>query len=428
MAFKKPLYRPNNNGNTRDLFDQRLNYLEYMDSVTSPVVYNFNFGEDIYYGRVRYDMTPVVVRESLLAPFKAGNNIQQSFVAVNFVRDIFDEMSRQFDKAALLGKINPDDKYLTSLRVYRAYESPYQQYEKHQLLYFKNFRDYVLATKRYFTNVTEFMDILMEYLKFTVRSVKFTFPAFIKSTNCTVLNSGLAIEIADLSYTNDAEKIKQFLQSPNWEYYVNACNSYGFRIDQDAPWRLVMDIAADDVRKISSRYGMPTVISLQSKGYRSASMMALTSFGKLLYNLYVFCTKKTFSLTEYCGNDIIRKTIDPQSYSIADFQEALPTTSLVQYYLHLRLMEEKTNLTKEARQHIVDDVMQICLSKNSFTPVGLFFESVINKEFDKMGSLQYYYERQQNQLGDSDFAEHIEDAKANEGQISTFYEPSIKPE
>ena len=32
------------------------------------------------------------------------------------------------------------------------------------------------------------------------------------------------------------EKINAFINSPNWEFYLNACRSHGFMVDQEMPW------------------------------------------------------------------------------------------------------------------------------------------------------------------------------------------------
>ena len=109
-----------------------------------------------------------------------------------------------------------------------------------------------------------------------------------KSSKCSVLNSGLALEIVDLSYTNDESKVTKFIESRNWEYYVNACNDYGFRIDRDAPWRIVMDIGASEVHKISSRYGMYSTPQILNGLYVSAGLKSVGTFGKLLWDLYFF--------------------------------------------------------------------------------------------------------------------------------------------
>ena len=68
--------------------------------------------------------------------------------------------------------------------------------------------------------------------------------------------SGLAVEIAAIDASNDDEKINLFTKSKNWEFYLNACRSYGFMVDQMAPWRLVADIGSSEMIKYARRYGM----------------------------------------------------------------------------------------------------------------------------------------------------------------------------
>ena len=63
-------------------------------------------------------------------------------------------------------------------------------------------------------------------------------PAYTKSTRNSLTNTGLCIELADVDYDNDEQKVSDFVNSKNWEFYVNTCNSYGFMIDTNTPWRL----------------------------------------------------------------------------------------------------------------------------------------------------------------------------------------------
>tara|TARA_R100000664_G_C2749414_1_gene136812 strand:+ start:224 stop:1552 length:1329 start_codon:yes stop_codon:yes gene_type:complete len=384
-------YAQSNNETAYNLFNKKINYSLEISSQGHKNIVDFNFGERLYYGRVSRDMAPVVVNDAFLKtlPYEAPEG--QKLQLLNFVNDIFVEMANQFKKSAMLGKISTKDPYLTNLQVYKAYESPQASYLHHEQMYFNNIKKYILKNQKYFTNFEEFVDILMPYLQHMVQRVRFTFAGYVKSRSCSVLASGLAIEIADLSYTNDDNKIEQFINSPNWLYFVNACNSYGFRIDANIPWRIVMDIAAPEVHEISSRYRLPNTVSILTKGYRSASMIGLSKFIEQLLRLYNFCRQGNFSLTEECKGDIITTEIKPVEY---DLRKLLSTArsrkSFLKLYLYLRLYEEQPQMPEEDMSKIVRDTIEMCQSSKSYRPVSLFFESIINKEFDKIGSLHYY--------------------------------------
>ena len=66
----------------------------------------------------------------------------------------------------------------------------------------------------------------------------------------------MAIEIAPhQDAANDNSKVLKFIQSKNWDFFVNTCDTYGFMIDYNVPWRIVADIDSEIMRQVASRYG-----------------------------------------------------------------------------------------------------------------------------------------------------------------------------
>ena len=122
----------------------------------------------------------------------------------------------------------------------------------------------------------------MPMLENAIDRQPFTYTGFIKSRNCTVMNTGLAIEIADLEYTNDVEKIANFRQSMNWEYFVNTCDTYGFMVDYNVPWRIVADIGSDAMLEAARQRGFSNVESILTQAYGKASIRNLRFFSARL--------------------------------------------------------------------------------------------------------------------------------------------------
>ena len=384
------LYAATNNETTYNLYNKRINYsLRVLGEGNNNVV-DFNFGENLYYGRVGLNMAPIIVDKSRLTSLSYTSDEGQELQLLNFVNDIFSEMARQFTKSVMLKKIKSDDPYLSELRVFRAYQSPKVGYQNHQQRYFKTIKKYILDNNKYFSNFEEFLEILMPFLRHMVTRVPFTLPGYVKSRSCSVLESGLAVEIADLDHTNDDEKISAFINSPNWEFYVNACNTYGFRIDANIPWRIVMDIGSLEVHPYSARYGLPSRSAILTKAYRSASMEGWVKFVQNLLDLYNFCRQERFFLTEECNGAIVSTEIKTVEYTL---QKLLSRTrsrkSFLKLYLYLRLYEEQPNMREEDMSSLVRDTIALCQTRKSYRPLVLYFESIINKEFDKPGSLHY---------------------------------------
>ncbi|HCT51192.1 MAG TPA: hypothetical protein DF712_01915, partial [Balneola sp.] len=186
-------------------------------------VVDFNFAEKYLYGRVDRNFVSIRLNEKLSSLSTIKNSADLLNVRVfNFVADGFHELSRQFAKAAQIGKINRNEPYLTSLQAYEGYSSPDLAYSNYLTSFIDSIKIKISQDKINFRNFDEFIHYLKDY----VSTVGFTFPitktAFVKSRHNDYNTNGLTIEISDLSYEDDEQKIEDFVNSPNFEYYLNA--------------------------------------------------------------------------------------------------------------------------------------------------------------------------------------------------------------
>ena len=93
--------------------------------------------------------------------------------------------------------------------------------------------------------LTTFQTVVNDYIKNTIKNNKVcTYPAYIKSKECPINVSGLVIEIGSIKTNDDNFKYENFYKSANWEFFLNACNTYGFMVDCNMPNRLVADIGS----------------------------------------------------------------------------------------------------------------------------------------------------------------------------------------
>ena len=66
--------------------------------------------------------------------------------------------------------------------------------------------------------------------------------------------SGLVIDIANIEPNNDQIKYKSFYQSKNWDFFLNACNTYGFMVDCNMPNRIIADINSAAMQEKMANY------------------------------------------------------------------------------------------------------------------------------------------------------------------------------
>ncbi len=310
-------YIESNSSTTKDLFKKRTKYNVKLAQSPYKNLVDFNFGEKYLYGRVNRLFVPMVVDQDRTPIKKFNSTISKArgLGAISFVVDAFNDLAQQFQKCAMTRKIDTTDPYLTTLKVYKAYVDPRSAYGNYKNTYFGTLR---AAFRKYNIKVKDFDDFtkhLLETLGATAPTDPFTQPGFIKSRRAPVACSGLVIEIADLDASNDQEKIDQFVNSNNWNFYLNACASYGFMVDRRVPWRLVADIGLHPIKSpmldYAGAYGLDSTNKIINIYYKSAYLDYFQKFKTGLLELYNQVKLRNFLITEECNGRTVTTRVTP---------------------------------------------------------------------------------------------------------------------
>jgi hypothetical protein len=190
------LYAKKNTENSLELFNRRTIYESKLREYMKPYIVDFFRGEKILYGRMSRRFEPITVDPGALSVLP-GSEPTAPLQAVNFVRDVFAQLCVQFKKCAEAGTIDNSDPYLSNLKAYKAYSSPHKLYGTYRDIYYAS-----IATLFYQNNIQvhtfeDFIEALMPLLSVPLQTEPLTFPGFMRSTHCTVMSTGIAIEIAD---------------------------------------------------------------------------------------------------------------------------------------------------------------------------------------------------------------------------------------
>lgn len=379
-------YTKTNIENSLELFNKRSLYRDEIQLDNPDNVVDFFRGEKILYGRISQRFEPIAIDQSLLTSMR-GATPQTNVLAVNFVSDIFQQMVLQFQKSMASGQISKTDPYLSQLKAYKAYVNPRLVYDTYVSAYYDalvtNFRILDINVR----NFDEFIEQLLPIIAEALPQQPLTFPGFIKSTDCSTLSAGIAIEIADLRYSDDEEKISQFIKSKNWPFFVNACNSYGFMIDYNVPWRIVADLNSDVMKAQAARYGHTSFIKT---GFNSASVIYLRNFVYELKTLYDRVRKPRFTEIEQCiDGKMIERVIIPREYTTEQLNSKYNLSYFLNIYLRMRIEEEQPQLAPALKENIVREYINVSKATRSLRSITAGFESIINKTFDKRGSASY---------------------------------------
>lgn len=384
-------YKESNDEELKQIFNKKIIYRATLQGVNPRNIVNFHFGEKYLYGRVDTSFSPMIFRESrmpFLSNLKSIKNKTgtQDLKAVHFVVDNFDAMAARFKDRAARGLIDTTDPYLSNIKAYKAYESTDTLYTGYLRSYFNVMAREVRKNNSQILNFEDFVNVFMSYLVATTNAkLPFTQPAFVKSKLCPLNVSGLVIEIADMGHVNDDAKINSFVNSKNWEFFVNTCNTYGFMVDMNAPWRLVADLDTISMLTIAASYNLPSIYEIFSKLYISPAQLYFDQIKKDLLKLYNTIKPLQAVLDDGCKT----KIITPIEYSIADLDEIFGVEYFLNLYMQIRFLEEESQFSEAEQHKIITEGINLFRAFGKGTVIAAF-ETILNKPFDYQGSLSYY--------------------------------------
>jgi len=374
------------------IFNKRIIYDADSKNEKYSNLVDFNFAEKFLYGRVSRDFVPVYFNNNFvgLKTFNTNNVQGTPLQAINFVVDMFDRLSSQFQKCVTIGKISGDDKFLSSLRVFKAYQNPVDLHASFLQTQFNSFSNQLKDIR--YKNVNEFMLQVEGLLEQSINLYPITFSGFVKSRYCPISVSGLAIEIADSEYFNDNGKIEEFINSPNWEFYLNACRSYGFMVDKLIPWRLVADIGTSECLEYSRVYGLLNTNQILNDAYGRTDLIFFNKLKFYLLNLY---NQNVGTYAEPYDCNGVQKTryVDVPTIKIEHFDKQFSEENLLNFYFKIRMLEEDKILSSGEKNKLVSDCLQIYEIRGLSSALSRF-ETIINQPFDSAGSISYLNKRQ----------------------------------
>tara|TARA_R110001583_G_C5601283_1_gene404532 strand:- start:122 stop:1354 length:1233 start_codon:yes stop_codon:yes gene_type:complete len=385
------LYKEKNNETAFQLFNKKIVYSSAAANASYSNLIDF-MAEKMMYGRVNRLFVPITIPQTRnkLKTIPSKSRTTQNFKALNFVVDAFRDLQQQFDKCRLTGRIDASDSYLSSLKVHKAYVDPRQRYQK----YLSKLNNVLVSDPDIDSkNLKDFnmlADNMTKVMKNAGRINPITYPAFIKSRKTPINISGLAIEIADLDASNDNEKINLFVNSKNWNFYLNACKTYGFMVDKNVPWRLVADIGSQPMLEYAKKYNLNDTNKILINCYETAAFNYYNSFTQNMLDLYYTIKPRSINKLIECNGKTKVKRIKPKEYKNTErLQESYGKESFLVLYCKLRFSEEESQYTEQEMNSLINDVIQISNIRSESMAIKRF-ERNLNKTFDYQGSLGYY--------------------------------------
>ena len=326
-----------NSLSARSKFYQRSLYKEiiYPTDVAKPLDswYNKNL-----YGRVNQEQTVVIPQQSELVQIDYG--VQPNMFCLNIVNKAFSDLVEHMKTAFLTNCIDRrGNSSLYNMRAIISYFDWRSSYINHVNNINNAFiKNYTPSFKTPIKNFQDFKKIYVNYLLSMVKSMPITQTSFILSPFASTFGSGLKIAIAQEDAGNDTIKYDQFINDPNFKFFVQSAKKYGFLVDKYIPWILTFDLFTDASFNYIDYYltengSKITEDNFFNTYYSNSYEEELNIINFLIKKAYtLFLQKKPFYEDE-CGNRLVTKPREQLG------NNSLTSKETIDLYINLRHAE-----------------------------------------------------------------------------------------
>ena len=222
----------NNGLSSFALYFQRVMYKEIIYPTDTKIPLDTWYDKQ-YYGRIDQKQNTIIPKYEDLKPLRTVG--RSNLLSLNFVVDAFEEFASHMRNATILGVLKTQDtnEKIFDMKAYQAYNDPTRIYSEYtQQLYTSFVGGLTDGQSNEIINFETFIKTWFAYLKNVSSFIPVTKTNYLLTGIGNSFNSGLSIAIDEGPPQDDNYKYENWINDPNFDFYVKAAKKFGFIVKQ----------------------------------------------------------------------------------------------------------------------------------------------------------------------------------------------------
>lgn len=300
---------------SKSLYNQRKYYKEETSEIFSEIKNNYIdlWYETPLYGKVNPQGRHVFPnKRKIIYPATTDPTGAPSIQGFDFAMKALEEYIFFLKRATISGKTGLNG-LLNNYKLVSGYTDPFEEYRKYIDNNIRIFNQYIIKTGIY-SKITNFDKYVCELLK-AIEEVdeKLSFFHFFTHNKTNLSSTGLSFRFLNADQDDDYLKNK-FFQHREFAKYVNTAANYGFRLNKNSPWEIIVDVNSKPMlmnRTIKKPRRKPVIAPgyLQEKLIRNAEEFFVYYYNDVMNSSYQYFKRlMIFCYNQYVDN--IKYTVD----------------------------------------------------------------------------------------------------------------------
>jgi hypothetical protein len=351
----------NNDLSAAELFRQRLSYKEY--GYSAPVTpFDLWYNKPLY-GRVGVDGSVVYPRENYLT--RLESNTAKNIFVLNFVADAFSDFRKNY---IFMQPYDVAGTVFESLVPVKGYYNPILRWKSYAGNIYDTFVGEYLEVANRKNKIISFGDYLTAFDKYMEEFgsiTPITLTNYLTSTLISPLISGIMIELSSANHADDMTKELFYMEQNCFDCYTSVAQKFGFKIDKNAPWRLIADLNSPAMQGYMEKSGV-SFLNLYDISYTKTHETDMSHIKEFLYESYRTYVESNpdIFIYEYYGkcHRTLTKTITREVLFEDKFLDQYPDSFWVGYYVKMLANEQPGVLTSKEVNDLI--FQSVSLAKN----------------------------------------------------------------
>lgn len=369
--------------NSRSLFNQRAKYRndaipEGLIKKYPGVFRNFWFIENMYYGKIDRLHRFLIPRQEKIKPVQLDGG--DTIFLFDFAAEAVVDLLKEHKKGLSSGKISKEDDTLSVLRPKNGYTNPLLGYELLIKQLFDNIYPKIVLREAEINDFNDFIDTFLDLFYEQKEKLPISLTGFVSSRHSPLTMTGIFLEVTDLTYDNDQNKIDNIIDNRNFLFFIKNSIKHGFLIDSNAPARICANLGSVEMERYLRKYNSSSE-SVFEDYYSLSYIRDIDYIFQYLINLY----NKFISFRPFIRKEIIDSRYGHDPYRFVQRRIQMTKKSFDLKYNN----EYKLNLYIDIRNHECDYryeqalIMSIKQNAKSFLNTGTFEDALtyVNHQF-----------------------------------------------
>lgn len=389
------IYKGNNTKKrTSSFFYTRAKYkfdaFSLLDENLLKSVKDFTYTDNALYGKVNDSGFPVIPKQESLVGHLISPQQDVPIKMIGFVGLQLNDLLDLIDRNIAVGRIPVNGSFLSKLRPTVGYVSPIDEYNKYVNTMMAAFaKNFVKKNTNKIRNFNDYLNLFVHFVTKVTPSFPCTFSGWYKTRNSSPFSSGLYIDMLNISKHIDSEK-EQIVTDPNFSFYVNACQQYGFCISKNNPNVIVSDLNSPAMSKYLRDTGILGADQIFDSMYRKVEEYDLILLDQFLRQGYEnFKSKqpniKTFKFGRnghMVSNLTLREDININNINI-----------YIKLYIQLRNIEENNYFNEFEIKEIIKNASFLSKKLDINQLIGYINFQYLGATVTKTGGATWYKKR-----------------------------------